>query len=560
MKSTNTGYELRCIINNHLNDERETSTFCTTCGNPLTVIYNEVTEEIQYPLKNAIPDPLKTGPTSVVHLKRLSEQYGAELYGKLEFEHPTGCFKDRGSYVEVQKAIELGVDGICVASTGNMAASVAAYSCYFNVPCYVFVPEKTPPSKLAQATIYGANVIKIKGDFLTCEKLCRAFAKSGNYYLAGDYVFREEGQKSFSYELYEAGLTDFDYIFVPVGAGTNFSAIHKGFKEMKAAGLVTHIPSFVAVQPKQSSPVIDGIFKKEKVIATSVNTMADAVAVGDPFDFYKVLQGIEKTDGYAFTVTENEILDSMREMALNEGIFTETACALPLASLKNNVETFKGKKCLFILTGLGLKTSQIVSKYAFSSPVLSPSVDHVQRYIESGFLDVQKASWGQSRNTVLPNVKMGEEHTRLYEEYVSNINKKGKTLSNSEIEVLHSLVYNEEIDLDYPVQVVDYKITMRKDSLVTATVKLDINGKEVKSKDKGVGPMNAVLSAIKRKTDSIVPLQVMNHEVDSEPRYRFFGCGYFDVTTRWSGILVQSRISGYPRSTCTSFCEGIGRS
>lgn len=514
MKSTNTGYEMRCIINGHLNDERETSTFCTTCGNPLTIIYNDVAKEIQYPLKNAVPDPLKTHPTPVVHLERLSEKYGAQLYGKLEFEHPTGCFKDRGSYVEVQKAMELGVDGICVASTGNMAASVAAYSCYFDVPCYVFVPEKTPASKLAQATIYGANVIKIKGDFATCEKLCREFAKSGNYYLAGDYVFREEGQKSFSYELYEDGLTDFDYIFIPVGAGTNFAAIYKGFKEMRAAGLVDHIPGLVAVQPEQSSPVVEGIFKKEKVVKTSVNTMADAVAVADPFDFYKVLEGIEDTNGHAFTVTENEILSSMREMATCEGIFTETACALPLASLKNNQETFKDKKCLFVLTGLGLKTAQIVSKYAFSSPVLSPKLERVQQYVSSGYLDLQKEAWGQSRDTFVTNIKMSDEQAKLYDEYVASINKKGKTLSKSEIKALHSLVYNEETGLDFPVQVVDYKITMRKEGLVSAKVKLDVKGREVISSDKGVGPMDAVLSAIKMETDSIIPLEIKNHEVE----------------------------------------------
>jgi len=514
MKSTNTGYELRCIMCDALNDERETSTFCTQCGGSLTVKYNQVTEQIQYPLSHIKPDPLKIRPTSLVQLNRLSEEYGAKLYGKLEFENPTGCFKDRGSYIEVQKALELGVEGICVASTGNMAASVAAYSCYFNIPCYVFVPEKTPESKLAQATIYDANVIKIKGDFATCEKLCRKFAKSGNYYLAGDYVFREEGQKSFSYELYESGVTDYDYIFIPVGAGTNFSAILKGYKEMKAAGLVSTIPHFVAIQPEESSPVIEGIIKNEKVIKEQVNTMADAVAVGDPFDFYKVLRGLEETDGKAFTVTEDEILASMREMATREGHFTETACALPLAAFKNNLEIFRGKKCLFVLTGHGLKSARIVAKYSFSSPVLSPDLERIRQFIDSGFLEMQKNSWGQSRDTVIPNLKMDEEHNRLYDEYVANINKKGKTLSESEMKILRSLVYNEETGLEYPVQVVDYKITMRKHGLVEAAVKLDIEGRSVISKDKGVGPMDAVLSAIKCETDTFLPVEVINHEVE----------------------------------------------
>lgn len=497
------------------NDERETSTYCTNCGGVLEIEYKESAQNIQYPLKEILPDPLKNNFTSLKRLNRLSEKYGAELYGKLEFEHPTGCFKDRGSYIEVQKALELGADAICLASTGNMAASVAAYACYFKIPCFVFVPEKTPEVKLAQATIYDATILKIKGDFTQCEKLCREFAKSGNYYLAGDYVFRQEGQKSFSYELYEQGDTEFDYIFVPIGAGTNFAAIYKGYKEMKEAGMIDSIPKFVAVQPEQSSPVVEGIFKKEKIVKDHVNTMADAVAVSDPFDFYKVFRGIEETDGLAFTATENELLDSMKEMTVQEGYFTEPACAIPLATFKNNLDTFKEKKCLFVLTGTGLKSAHIVAKYSLSSPVLPPDLDRIQQYIESGFVEMQKNSWGQSRNNGFENVNMDEGHSKLYDEYVHNINRKGKTLKEEEIKVLRSLVYNEDTDLEHPVEVVDYKLTMRKHGLVSAAVKLRINGEdEVISLDQGVGPIDAILTAIKAETDSFLPLDVINHEVE----------------------------------------------
>ncbi|MDZ7682192.1 MAG: pyridoxal-phosphate dependent enzyme [Fodinibius sp.] len=126
------------------------------------------------------------------------------------------------------------------------------------------MPEKTTDAKIAQATIFDANIIRIKGDFSTCEALCRKFAKSGNYYLAGDYVFREEGQKSFAYELLEQGGADADYIFVPVGCGTNFGAIWKGFTELKEAGHIDKRPQMIAIQPEQSSPVVEGIFKKRK--------------------------------------------------------------------------------------------------------------------------------------------------------------------------------------------------------------------------------------------------------------------------------------------------------
>lgn len=514
MESTNTGYELRCLANNHLNSERETTTYCTECDSVLRIHYNEVSEKIQYPLKNILPEPLKTRPSALKRLDRLSETYGADLHAKLEFEHPTGCFKDRGSYIEVQKALELEADAICLASTGNMAASVAAYACYFKLPCFVFVPEKTTGAKIAQATIYNANIIRIKGDFSVCEALCRKFAKSGNYYLAGDYVFREEGQKSFSYELREQTDIDFDYVFIPVGCGTNFGAITKGFQEMKAAGQIDRIPRLIAVQPEQSSPVVEGIFKKEKIIKKQVNTMAQSVAASDPVDFHKVLLGIEETDGLAYTVTEDEILQALKEMAVEEGQFTEPACALPLAALKNNLDTFRGKKCLFVLTGSGLKDTQVVSKHSLSSPVLSPELEKVINYINSGYIDMQKESWGKSRDTFMANLKMDEDHEKLYNEHVSNINKKGKTLSNNEIEVLQSLIFNEDLNLEYPVEILDYKVTMRKHGLVQAKVKLSMQEKEILSEAKGVGPIDAILTAIKAETDNLFPLEVKNHEVE----------------------------------------------
>lgn len=514
MTNIHTGYEMTCIMCGAVNKETETSTYCTSCGGVLQIRYKEARKEIQYPLKSMVPDPLKNHPSALKRLGRLSEQYGADLYAKLEFEHPTGCFKDRGSYIEVQKALELEADAICLASTGNMAASVAAYACYFKIPCYVFVPERTSEAKLAQATIYDATILRIQGDFTKCEALCREFAKSGNYYLAGDYVFREEGQKSFSYELIEQQDEPFDYIFIPVGCGTNFGAIYKGFKEMKEAGSIDKISTLVAVQPESSSPVVAGIFKREKIINQHSNTMATSVAASNPIDFYKVLNGIDDTGGDALTVTEDEILESLREMAIVEGHFTEPACALPLASFKNNLDKYAGKRCLFVLTGSGLKDTKVVATHSLTPPVLKPDLDHIHSYINSGFVEIQRKSFGKSRDTLLANLKMDENHEKLYKDHVERMNKRGKTLRKNELEYLQTMVLNEEVDLEFPVEVLDYKVTMRKEELVEAGVKLKINGKEITSYDKGVGPIDAVLNAIKAETDNLIPLEVINHEVE----------------------------------------------
>lgn len=514
MSKIHTGYKMTCILCGAVNKEKETSTYCTVCGGVLQIEYNEARTEIQYPLKSIVDDPLKNHSTALKRLGRLSEQYGAELYAKLEFENPTGCFKDRGSYIEVQKALELEADAICLASTGNMAASVAAYACYFKIPCYVFVPEQTSEAKLAQATIYDAIIIRIQGDFTKCEALCREFAKSGNYYLAGDYVFREEGQKSFSYELIEQQNEPFDYVFIPVGCGTNFGAIYKGFKEMRDAGIIDSIPSLIAVQPETSSPVVQGIFKREKIIDAQSNTMASSVATSNPIDFHKVLRAIDNTDGDALTVTEDEILESLREMATQEGHFTEPACALPLASFKNNLDKFAGKRCLFVLTGSGLKDTKVVAKHSLTPPVLKPDLDHIQSYIKSGFIEIQQKSFGKSRDNLLANLKLEENQQELYRKHVERINKRGKTLHKNEMQYLQTMVLNEETDLESPVEVLDYKITMRKEELIEAGVMLKINGEEIISTEKGVGPIDAVINAIKAESDKLLPIEVVNHEVE----------------------------------------------
>lgn len=514
MPTIHTGYKMTCIMCGTENSEKETTTYCSNCGGVLQIQYDEARSGIQYPLDTLVPDPLKNHPSALKHLSRLSETYGADLYAKLEFEHPTGCFKDRGSYVEVQKAIELEADAICLASTGNMAASVAAYACYFKIPCYVFVPEQTSEAKLAQATIYDAIIIRIQGDFTKCEALCREFAKSGNYYLAGDYVFREEGQKSFSYELINQNSEPFDYVFIPVGCGTNFGAIYKGYKEMLDAGTIQKIPKLVAVQPETSSPVVQGIFKREKIVNAQSNTMASSVATSNPIDFYKVLRAIDDTAGDALTVTEDEILASLREMATVEGHFTEPACALPLASFKNNLNKFAGKRCLFVLTGSGLKDTKVVATHSLTPPVLKPDLDHIQSYIQSGFVEIQQKSFGKSRDNMLANLKLGENQQELYRKHVERINKRGKTLHKNEMQYLQTMVLNEETDLESPVEVLDYKITMRKEELIEAGVMLKINGKEITSRKKGVGPIDAVINAIKAESDKLLPIEVVDHEVE----------------------------------------------
>lgn len=511
---TESNYTLKCLLCDEVNSELETSTYCTKCGGVLTIKYHQNVPGIQYPIKNLINDPLKLRATELRFLEKLSKRYGVDIWAKMELQNPSGCFKDRGSYIEVLKALELGVDAICLASTGNMAASVAMYATYFNLPCYVFVPENTSEAKLAQATMFNASILRIKGDFSTCERLCKKFAKEGNYYLAGDYVFREEGQKTFSYEVIEQQEQPFDYVLIPVGCGTNFGAIHKGFREAIDGGVTDFMPRLVAVQPNEASPVVEGIFKREKVIKDFVTTMATAVAASDPIDFHKVLRGIDDSNGLAYTVTEQEILLSLREMSVDEGIFTEPSSALPLAAIKNNLDEFRGKRVLLALTGTGLKDTPVIVKHALPSPVLDNNLSQVMDFINSGYIQIQKEAFGKPRDTLLAQIKLEPGQQKLMQDYLSKINRKGKSLTPKEMEVLQSLVFNDIADLEYPVEIMDYDITMRKNGLVHALVTMNINGVEVQSTQNGVGPLDSVLGAIRKESDKLIKIDLLDHNLE----------------------------------------------
>ncbi|MEK9185913.1 MAG: pyridoxal-phosphate dependent enzyme, partial [Patescibacteria group bacterium] len=134
---------------------------------------------------------LNEGGTPLHRCKNLCKQFKIKnLYIKNEGANPTGVFKDRGTLVEITKALEMGAKAVCLASTGNMAASVAAYCTIAKIPCYVLVPEGTPIGKLAQTLSYGARIIQVRGTYSDCAKLAAEMAKKHHFYLAGDYVFR----------------------------------------------------------------------------------------------------------------------------------------------------------------------------------------------------------------------------------------------------------------------------------------------------------------------------------------------------------------------------------
>lgn len=309
-------------------------------------------DDVLLPLSKKPSLTLGEGTTPLLKLSNLSKKVGFELWAKCEFLNPTGSFKDRGSVVEISKAVELGKNGIVCASTGNMAASLSAYAAKTNLECIVVVPAKTPESKLQQALVCGAKLKKVKGSYDECVSVAEKIAKDKDYFLCGDYVIRREGQKTIGWELAQSKV-NIDSIVVPVGNGTLGVAVMKGFDEKRNN---QKLPKFIGIQAENANP-LEIAWENNQEIQPMQNTqtIASAFNVGNPLDGYLVLDWINKSKGSLLTVSDEEIVEAQESLATQEGFFVETTAATTLAGILKTKERFKNQSVVIVLTGSGLK-------------------------------------------------------------------------------------------------------------------------------------------------------------------------------------------------------------
>ncbi len=315
--------------------------------------------------------------TPLLKSKVLGKQLNLDLYFKLEGKNPTGSFKDRGSAVDISIAKEFSAPAIILASTGNMAASCACYAAVAKIPCFVLVPEDVSMAKLAQLIAFGGLIVKIKGNYNDAAKLAEIIAKEMGFYLAGDYAFRVEGQKTAAFELIDQlSFQTPDAVVVPIGCGTNIAAYAKGFSEYQQLGIIDKIPQLIGVQAQGSNAVVQSYLQHQTEIypLKTVNTIASAIAVPNPIDGIKALNAIYTSQGTAIAVDDQEILQAQHLLASQEGLFVEPASATTIAALKKltGSEKLRNKKVICILTGDGLKDTEIILKTAVSPNTIYP--------------------------------------------------------------------------------------------------------------------------------------------------------------------------------------------
>ena len=281
--------------------------------------------------------PLYTAPT-------IEAEVGvADLRVKHEGLNPTGSFKDRGMTVGVRVAERLGVGRLACASTGNTSAALAAYGARAGLEVLVLLPAgKVAAGKVAQASLHGARILEVDGNFDACLDIVSALAESGEAYLLNSLnPFRLEGQKTIGYEIVEQHLAQTgsvpDRIVLPVGNAGNTAALFKAFRELVAAGDIAReaVPKLTGVQAEGAAPLVEAVENGWDRVRRweDVETKATAIRIGNPVNATKALPGIRRTGGTAVAVSDAEITEAQRALA-EDGIGVEPASAASVAGLR----------------------------------------------------------------------------------------------------------------------------------------------------------------------------------------------------------------------------------
>ena len=307
------------------------------------------------PVSEATPVvTLLEGNTPLIPATALSNRIGrgVKVYVKYDGLNPTGSFKDRGMTMAISKAKEEGAKAVICASTGNTSAAAAAYAQRAGMKAYVIIPDGyVALGKLAQALLYGAEVIAIDGNFDDALTIVREIAEKYPVTLVNSVnPYRLQGQKTAAFEVVDVLGNAPDWLCIPVGNAGNISAYWMGFCEYKAAGKSSRLPKMMGFQAAGSAPLVSG----ERVMEPE--TLATAIRIGNPANWSKAIAVKESSGGEFNPVTDEEILNAYRILASEEGVFCEPASAASVAGLlkvKDNVPDNATVVC--VLTGNGLK-------------------------------------------------------------------------------------------------------------------------------------------------------------------------------------------------------------
>lgn len=335
--------------------------------------------------ETTVPVTLCEGRTALIRANNLEKLLGMdiELYFKFEGLNPTGSFKDRGMTSAVTKAVEDNSKAVICASTGNTSASAAAYAARAGLKSYVIIPDgKIAKGKLAQAVAYGATIIAINGNFDQALDMVKEISNNHPITMVNSLnPHRIEGQKTAAFELCDDLEASPDYLFIPVGNAGNITAYWKGFNEYLSKGKINTLPKMMGFQAYNSAPLVLGH------IVTNPETVATAIRIGNPASKDKALEAIKQSDGKIDRIKDEDILKAQFMLSTSEGIFAEPASCISLAGLiktRDEDGLKKGSKVVCVLTGNGLKDSDIILDNPYKYTTLDANYKVIEDYILRG--------------------------------------------------------------------------------------------------------------------------------------------------------------------------------
>ena len=335
-----------------------------------------------------MPD-LAVGWTPLYENKRMASKYGVnKLYIKDDGRNPTASLKDRASAVGVAKAMDFGQKVVACASTGNAASSLSGFAAVSGLESYIFVPEKAPAAKVTQLLVYGANVVLVKGDYADAFDLATAAIDKFGWYNRNCAInpYLVEGKKTCAMEIAEQLHWEVpDRVFISVGDGCCIGGLYKGFRDLLELGLIDRMPKITGVQAEGSCPIYKAIMENsERVNFGPADTIADSISVGAPRNWAKALRAIRKSGGTAVTVSDNEILSAIPELARSSGVFGEPAGVTGFAGFRKMAlagETGQDETIAVVVTGNGLKDIESAKRSVGQALSCAPDIEEFSRLI-----------------------------------------------------------------------------------------------------------------------------------------------------------------------------------
>ncbi|MBC7261409.1 MAG: threonine synthase [Chloroflexi bacterium] len=323
---------------------------------------------------------LGEGDTPMIQTKQLSQEIGAEVWLKVEGCNPTGSFKDRGMVMAMAKAVEEGARAVICASTGNTAASAAAYAAKAGLQAIVIVPAgNIAIGKMAQALIHGAHIVAIRGNFDQALHIVHELVKHHPVTLVNSLnPYRLEGQKTAAFEICETLGKAPDILAIPVGNAGNITAYWMGFREWQATGHIQHLPHLWGFQAAGAAPIVLGRPIREP------QTIATAIRIGNPASWQKAVVARDESGGLIEAVTDEEILAAQQFLAQKEGIFCEPASAASVAGVRKLAQEGRVPReaCIVcVLTGSGLKDPEIVATRVSAPIEIEADVRKVEKML-----------------------------------------------------------------------------------------------------------------------------------------------------------------------------------